>query len=454
MFVSTPFSNPYSNHRQGLPNNGTPKREWRQEAKQHNPITDLFNKHLAKSVAAFAKSNASATSDAAATSDVAATSNASATSVTPKKAHTYQMKPAAIALAAVVKLKRMTMVTKTLNQDKKELLEKKDLLEGNKSKMSSDLEELKKNISAIKKVKNENAEFIKNVTKTGKMELKLLDSFRLKDEDFRMKLEILEKTVAYINAKISTYTQQISALDEQLTTIEAQLNKKEPSPISTATSTDLTTENRVPDPEELAPQPISEQKSPQIAEPNLTEPTESPSISGRITPTHSPQPLQDAAPAVKIAQPTISADTKKQLGTYLARIDKSNPLALMSNKKELASTAESLSKQMDFFTYMDQVVSDPGLKKSFQGISNQAAKAQVMFTQLQKTIQRESGTYDKPYDKNQIKSPSQRMAAISNFSEQHGLNSGKLDQLLTNVANANQKTRIAETKKLIDYMMG
>ena len=163
--------------------------------------------------------------------------------------------------------------------------------------------------------------------------------------------------------------------------------------------------------------------------------------------------VQEVVVPKVMGKASISESTKQKLVNYLSTINKSGTLALVSNKKVLATQAEDLAKEMDFFTYMDQVASDPNAKTSFKGICNQSPKAKVMLTQLQKTIQRESGTYNKDYDKKQIKSPEVMRSDIEYYAQKYGLNVDELEKLVKDVSIADEKTRVVKTKALTDYMI-
>ena len=165
-------------------------------------------------------------------------------------------------------------------------------------------------------------------------------------------------------------------------------------------------------------------------------------------------PTDSPTPFLEIKQtPSISKDVQEQLAAYLVKVDKATTATLLRIKNELAKEAEELSSQMDFFLYMDQIVNNPTSKKAFQGISNQNIKAKPMFIQLQKKIQREVGTYPKEFDKSLIKSNQDLQNNLKEYAASRGLDSKKLETLFYEVANANEKTRVAKTKELTAYML-
>jgi hypothetical protein len=122
-------------------------------------------------------------------------------------------------------------------------------------------------------------------------------------------------------------------------------------------------------------------------------------------------------------------------------------------KEALATKGKELFSKMDFFIYMHEIVNNPISKKAFQGISNQAIKANPMFIQLQKKIQREVGTYPKEFDKSLIKSTQDLQNNLKEYAASRGLDSKKLETLFYEVANANKKTRVTKTKELTAYML-
>jgi hypothetical protein len=144
---------------------------------------------------------------------------------------------------------------------------------------------------------------------------------------------------------------------------------------------------------------------------------------------------------------------QNQLAEYLSKVDKSSIITLPKIKEALATKGKELFSKMDFFIYMHEIVNNPISKKAFQGISNQAIKANPMFIQLQKKIQREVGTYPKEFDKSLIKSTQDLQNNLKEYAASRGLDSKKLETLFYEVANANKKTRVTKTKELTAYML-
>jgi hypothetical protein len=149
----------------------------------------------------------------------------------------------------------------------------------------------------------------------------------------------------------------------------------------------------------------------------------------------------------------ISEATKKELLDYLETINKTMPIALKLRGKELEKRANDLSDKLDFFNYMGVVSSDSKCKDSFKGILKERVKANVMLVQLQKTLQKEMGTYNKEYDKKLIKSEEKLNEEIEYYAKNNKLDADQLAKLMSEVSTADTKTRVEKTSKLISYMI-
>gem|GEM_PF-6726333 len=309
-------------------------------------------------------------------------------------------------------------------------------------KISNELNQVQSDIKATRKQKNELRNYIKKAS--IKIERTLLQSEVKKLQQLSDRLLILEKKETSLKEDVEIVKIKISELKTELESLETFERKakpidKPPSPsIPTESPVSLVNESLPPSPQtveaiELLPTPLNRIET--------LPPEES-------SPTNSPTPF------LEIKQtPSISKDVQEQLAAYLVKVDKATTPTLLRIKNELAKEAEQLSSQMDFFIYIDQIVNNPTSKKAFQGISNQNIKAKPMFIQLQKKIQREVGTYPKEFDKSLIKSKQDLQNNLKEYATSRGLDSKKLETLFYEVANANEKTRVAKTKELTTYML-
>jgi hypothetical protein len=313
-------------------------------------------------------------------------------------------------------------------------------------KISNELNHIQSDIKVKREQKKKLTTYLKKASKV--IENKLLQRQENNLKQISDQLVALEKKENSLKEDIEVVRVRISELKTDLEAFEKLENKAKPrenTPSSSfPTEPPHSLRNESPP---LFPQPVgamidstqSSSTSFQPIEPVLPEET---------------SPTNSSSSSIEIkTTPSISKDLQKQLAAYLVKVDQAPKVKLLTMKKELAKEAEELSNQMDFFIYMNQIVNNPTSKKAFEGISTQNIKATPMFTQLQKKIQREVGTYPKGFDKSLIKSREEIQKNLQKYATSRGLDLNKLETLFYEVANATEKTRVAKTKELTSYML-
>ena len=371
-------------------------------------------------------------------------------SLEPQAAKTYKMKPATkLALKAVVKMNKIAKDVGIQRKEKAENLKKKEYIESAIIAIKNTIDQV--NIDLESKV-NEKKEVIKNlkveqgVITSGIIVGADLKQFKKTEAVYTEKLKNIETEINLMKELISLNQQEILAYEKSLALMNTQESKDQKLEVK---------EQRVEQME------VSSEKVPVTSTPTVELETEitddvtdkvdlQPTVSDKVEVDLPVQPL-----AVKPSErAVISEATKKELFDYLNTINKTGEIALKGRGKELEKRANDLSDKLDFFNYMGVVSSDSKCKDSFKGILKQKLKANVMLVQLQKTLQKEMGTYNKDYDKKLIKSEEKLNEEIEYYARNNKLDPDQLAQLMSEVSIADTKTRVGKTTKLISYMIG
>jgi hypothetical protein len=393
----------------------------------------------------------------------------------PLENKTYQMKPAALALKAVVRMKNLARkagIGKAKATDHFTRLAggllRRDALKNQLESLTSKRDELTEKLSStdvklseIKTEKKNVRTLMRKVLHSNRLDSRFsvsymdqLDGLRNSSQELKAGAVSIKQDLYVINAKITAATEKLGNMEIPVPVIgrEHSISPAGSDQLDQGGLSDSLTEDASQGRESISP--ASEHEVVEEAPPLIIKSTEEAiSQHNAHVPEEGSLTLQpEMAPASPKRVISVSKRTSQRLSAYLEKVNKTGLMGLAMAKKALTKDAEELSSALSFVEYMHTVRSEPGARDSLNGILHNKKKASTVLVQLQKKLQRECGTYEKDFDRSIILSESERDEATQAYAHQHGLDPVKLKGLMHEVAHATSKDREVKTVVLTEYM--